>query len=780
MPHSLPLPRPPGPAPAAEPLQLDLELAAPRAPLRAVLELRTEHLAARSRRLPVSRIGVARLCFDYGGRRIPADSRGAGIDEGAAAVERQHAAEGEILDQLRGFHLLPADAVVGLFLDDEELARFGTGDHVLERGEGRPASPDHLAKILPRLAAAGFALEFDADFPVELLPAPSDWRIDIAERDGAWFDVHLGIEVNGERIDLIPVLRAALADPSFPIEPAPREPADAVWLAAVDERRRVPLPLVRLRALIEPLSEWLSRQADGGGEAGALRLRLPQAAILDELPLRVVDGTPLRERLAALSAPREPVTVAQGFRASLRPYQQQGLGWLDTLARAGLGGVLADDMGLGKTVQVLAHIWTERARGRLKLPALIIVPTSLVANWRAEARRFAPELQLLVLHGPDRRELYARIAHAHIVLTTYPLIARDHALLKRARFGLLVLDEAQTIKNARTQTAQIVRELRAERRLAVTGTPLENHLGELWAQMDVVEPGLLGSERSFTALYRTPIEKHGNRAREARLKRRIAPLILRRRKEDVAPELPPRTEILRRIDLQGRQRELYEALRALQDRRVREAVAARGLEQSGMIVLDALLKLRQVCCDPRLVRLDGAAAVDESAKLDHLLELLDELIAADRRVLVFSQFTSMLSLIAKALRARGIHHLELTGATRDRGALVERFQRGEVPVFLISLKAGGVGLNLTAADTVIHYDPWWNPAVENQASDRAHRIGQDKPVFVYKLICSATVEEKIQELQARKAALAQAVLDGGPCKDTGFDGADLAELLATL
>jgi superfamily II DNA or RNA helicase len=781
MPHSSPPTLPVATPPKGEPAQLSLDLGGTKSSLRAVLELRTERFAARSRRLPVSRVGVARLSFDYAGRRIAADEHGAGIDDDETAVERQHAVEGEILDQLRDFNLMPADAVVGLFLDDDELARFGTGDHILERGEGRPASPDHLAKILPRLAAAGFALEFGADFPVELLPAPTDWQVDVSDRGGAWFDVRLGIEVNGERIDLVPVLRAALADPGFPAEPAPNEAPDAVWLAAVDERRRVPLPLARLRALIEPLTEWLSQQGDHrGSDDGTLRMRLPQAAILDELPLRLAGNNPLRERLAALSTPREPATVADGFRATLRPYQQQGLAWLDFLASASLGGILADDMGLGKTVQVLAHIWTERARGRLKKPVLIVVPTSLVANWRAEARRFAPQLQLLVLHGPDRRELYAQIAHAHIVITTYPLIGRDHALLKRREFGLLVLDEAQTVKNARTQAARVVREIRAQRRLAVTGTPLENHLGELWAQMDAVEPGLLGSERSFATLYRTPIEKHGNAHRQERLNRRVAPLILRRRKEDVAPDLPPRTEILRTIDLDERQRDLYESLRAIQETRVRDAVAARGLEQSGIVVLDALLKLRQVCCDPRLVKLDGAAAVNESAKLDHLLELLDELIAENRRVLVFSQFTSMLALIGDALRERGIRYLELTGATRDRGELVERFQRGEVPVFLISLKAGGVGLNLTAADTVIHYDPWWNPAAENQASDRAHRIGQDKPVFIYKLICSATVEEKIQELQARKAALAQALLDGGTTQATGFDVDDLEGLLAAI
>ena len=472
---------------------------------------------------------------------------------------------------------------------------------------------------------------------------------------------------------------------------------------------------------------------------------------------------------------------APGFEAELRPYQQQGLAWLGFLADAGLGGILADDMGLGKTVQVLAHIWTERASGRLCKPVLVVVPTSLISNWYREARRFAPLLKLLILHGTQRARLFRRIATHDLVITTYPLLARDRRRLAEHDFGLLVLDEAQSIKNARTQAAQTVRELRATRRLAVTGTPLENHLGELWAQIDAVEPGLLGDERLFTNLYRTPIEKQGDVARQQRLNRRIAPLILRRRKEDVAPELPPRTEILRSVELEGRQRELYESLRLAQHSRVQAALAQRGLSQSGIVVIDALLKLRQVCCDPRLLKLDGARGITASAKLELLLELLDELIAEDRRVLVFSQFTGMLDLIAAALRARGIAYLMLTGGTQNRGALVDRFQNGDTPVFLISLKAGGVGLNLTAADTVIHYDPWWNPAVEQQASDRAHRIGQTKPVFVYKLICAGTVEEKIQAMQVHKAALAQAVLEGGgSSRAVSFAPDDLEELFAPI
>ena len=431
---------------------------------------------------------------------------------------------------------------------------------------------------------------------------------------------------------------------------------------------------------------------------------------------------------------------------------------------------------------MLAHLLAEKLRDRLDRPALIVAPTSLVANWRDEARRFAPDLSVLVVHGPARGGLHEAIPRHDVVITTYPLLARDRDALLAHDYSVLVLDEAQAIKNAKSQAARIVREIPARRRLAMTGTPLENHLGELWAQFDVVEPGLLGSERHFTRFYRTPIEKHGDVERRERLGRRIAPLLLRRRKEDVLADLPEKTLIPRNIELDGAQRELYETLRLTQHERVLAEVQKRGLAQSGIVVLDALLKLRQACCDPRLVKLDGARRVKDSAKLDLLLELTDSLVAEGRRILVFSQFAEMLALIGEALDARGQRWQTLTGQTpgMQRAELVERFQTGEVPLFLISLKAGGVGLNLTAADTVIHYDPWWNPAVEAQATDRAHRIGQDKPVFVYKLICTGTVEEKIQALQQRKADLAAAVLEGGSTQSLRFDENDLAELFAPL
>src|SRR3569833_3662350 len=307
------------------------------------------------------------------------------------------------------------------------------------------------------------------------------------------------------------------------------------------------------------------------------------------------------------------------------------------------------------------------------------------------------------------------------------------------------------IKNLSSKVSQMARALRADSRLCLSGTPVENHLGELWSLFEFLQPGLLGNERHFQRLFRTPIEKNGDRARAASLSARLAPFLLRRTKDAVAKELPPKVEIVEPITLDEKQRDFYDGVRLALHQRILEVVREQGLAKSQITILDALLKLRQVCCDPRLVNPDGAVP---SAKLDWLTTVLPELIAEGRRILLFSQFTSMLRLIEAAVTALGIAYCLLTGETKERTAVVQRFQSGEVPLFLISLKAGGTALNLTAADTVIHYDPWWNPAVEAQATDRAHRIGQDKPVFVYKLIAQDTVEERILQLQADKHALA--------------------------
>ena len=510
--------------------------------------------------------------------------------------------------------------------------------------------------------------------------------------------------------------------------------------------------------------EWIDEMepviALGERQGKNYRFRSTQAALVDALlaNAQTVDVEVMIERIRhelRSFSEVESVDPPETFVGTLRPYQRLGLGWMQLLQRCGLGGVLADDMGLGKTVQTLAHLVAEQAAGRLDRPALVLCPTSLVPNWRAEAARFAPTLRVLVLHGKDRAGSFPAIPAHDLVITTYPLLSRDHETLAEQDWHAVVLDEAQGIKNPAATTSKLARTLQARQRLCLSGTPLENHLGELWSLFDFLMPGFLGTRQAFTRRYRTPIEKGGDQAVQAQLARRVAPFLLRRTKAEVAADLPPKTDIAETVEMAAPQRAIYEGVRLAMHAKVRDAVAKRGLAQSGIIVLDAMLKLRQACCDPRLLKLGTAkAAKAGSAKLERLLELLPTMLEEGRRVLLFSQFTTMLALIQEDLERQRLPYVLLTGETKDRTEPVRRFQAGEVPLFLISLKAGGVGLNLTAADTVIHYDPWWNPAVENQASDRAHRIGQTKSVFVYKLIGADTVEERILELQQRKADLA--------------------------
>jgi SNF2 family DNA or RNA helicase len=422
-------------------------------------------------------------------------------------------------------------------------------------------------------------------------------------------------------------------------------------------------------------------------------------------------------------------------------------------------------MGLGKTVQTLAHLHLEKASGRADRPSLVVATTSLMANWRDEAAQFAPELKVLILHGKDRADLFAGIAGADLVLTTYPLLVRDRETLLAQQLAPAGDGRGAVHQESQGAIAPGGAPLKARHRLSLTGTPLENHLGELWAQFDFLLPGLLGNGKRFVQVYRTPIEKLGDEDMRSQLAERVRPFLLRRTKEQVLKDLPPRTEMVRWVEIEGGQRDLYESLRVAFDRKLRVALTEQGVGRSQIMIFDALLKLRQICCDPRLVKLPAAEALVKkghahSAKLATLMEMLVELLDEGRKVLLFSQFTSMLGLIEVELEKRGIPYARLTGQTRDRETPIADFQQGRVPLFLISLKAGGTGLNLTAADTVIHYDPWWNPAVEEQATARAHRIGQDKPVFVYKLMTQGTVEEKILALQDRKRGLADQLMRG--------------------
>jgi hypothetical protein len=584
---------------------------------------------------------------------------------------------------------------------------------------------------------------------------PVLWDSSLDPSDGGWFSLSVGFDVAGQRYDLLPIL-AGLLENDFLEETLDRPDSGHIY-APLPDGDALKLPIGRVRKILNHLSALIDPKFPDKARLHAL-----DAASLANLSGLGIETPPhlaeLASKLQNFSG-IDPIPTATGLQATLRDYQLAGFHWMQFLARHGLHGILADDMGLGKTLQTLAHILTEKQSGHSRgLPTLVIAPTSVVPNWRAEAMKFTPGLRVLVLNGPDRKKYYRSIPHADVVLTSFALLQRDIEKLATVPFHLAVLDEAQYIKNPRSKMALAACRLDARNRLCLSGTPIENHLGELWSLMNFLVPGFLGTEDAFNKRFRNPIEKDGDLDRNAILKQRVAPLILRRTKDQVAKELPPKTELVHLIELNTGQKDLYETVRATMNKRVREAIAARGIEQSQIVFLDALLKLRQICCHPRLLPEDYSNDVVESAKLDFLTELLALLIEEGRRILLFSQFTSMLALIEAHLVKEKIPYLILTGASKDRGKLVEDFQTGKAPVFLISLKAGGTGLNLTAADTVIHYDPWWNPAAEAQATDRAYRIGQNNPVFVHKLLCQDTVEERIHKLQQEKGKLAAGIL----------------------
>ena len=591
------------------------------------------------------------------------------------------------------------------------------------------------------------------------------WSAEIVEEGRGWFHLSAGFEIDGEAFELQPIL-AALVKNHF-LEVTEGMPSGQEFLIFLPDGRGLVLPLGRFRRILTTLGELMEFKFDGKGplrlgklDAALLAGELGDESLPVEVPREIIE---LEEKLRDFSA-IERVPVPPGLRAELRDYQREGYQWMQFLLSHGLHGILADDMGLGKTLQTLAHLLAEvESGGNGGKPSLVIAPTSVVMNWQREAAKFAPDLRVLVLQGADRKSHFRKIPKADLVLTSYALLHRDLEALLEHGFHLLVLDEAQHIKNPGAQVTQAVAALHADHRLCLSGTPVENHLGELWSLMEFLMPGFLGTLENFRSTWQTPIEKNGNESRRAALARRVGPLILRRTKHDVAKELPPKTEILHEIEMGEAQKDLYETVRSTMDKQVRQALAIRG-QQAQIVFLDALLKLRQICCHPRLLGEDHASG--GSAKFDYLVDLLETFREEGHRVLVFSQFTTMLDLIEAHLIAEEVSYLKLTGATKDRQSLVERFQGGEGEVFLISLKAGGTGLTLTGADTVIHYDPWWNPAAENQATDRAYRIGQDKPVFVHKLICRSTVEERIQLMQEKKDDIASDLLSGAA---TGID-----------
>ena len=671
-----------------------------------------------------------------------------------------------------------------LVYGDPPLARVDAGKLVHLSGEvpvrDLPAERSETARIQRQLGLKpGRRVDLSGREAIEFAEQLGSWRGDV---DGDAFrafhlaePLHPSFDLSGRALDVGFAPDSADENESA-VDSTGHASADAVLGAWRDGESVVPLQ----GGGFAPLpTDWLERYgalvADllaARNEAGEVATcALPDLArlcdALDE------PAPPELEALRPLIEGFEGIPQAQlpsDLKADLRPYQRSGVDWLDFLRQAELGALLADDMGLGKTLQTLCAI---RGRG------LVIAPTSVLGNWRDEAAKFRPELRTHIYHGPGRK----LDPQADLTLTSYALLRIDAELLKRENWDYIVLDEAQMIKNPESQVAQAAFRLRAPQRIALTGTPVENRLEELWSQLHFLNPGLLGGRSDFRNRYARPIA-NGDRDTAQHLRDRIRPFLLRRLKRDVARELPPRSDVVLRFELSSAERSVYDAIRAAG---LKEAVDALRTGGSLMPALEVLLRLRQAACHSELIprgRADGAEIAEpddpaDSSKLELLIARLEQARDDDHRALVFSQWTKLLDRIGPALDAAKIPYVRLDGSTRDRSGVVARFQSGEVPVMLASLRAGGTGLNLTAADHVFLMDPWWNPAVEDQAADRAHRIGQTRPVVVHRLIAQDTVEERILALHATKRALAEAALGEGS-DDVGGSGMSREDLLALL
>jgi superfamily II DNA or RNA helicase len=651
-----------------------------------------------------------------------------------------HLAGGLAMLQARLECLYSAAQGRNLAAEQEALARLARGGFIgpdrqgLYHLKGQDAVLNFFGRHYP-----GLEKEWDVTLEERLERSTQNFervepRFQITPSGEQWFDLHVTYDIaGGERLSPAAVQRLLRTGQSH---------------TRLNNGKFALLDTGAVEELEEVLVDAAPQQHGGG-----YRLHNTQAGFLDAT-LRQQTNWRVQAPAGWSGEVKLDPPPLGALESVLRPYQKQGVAWLRFLRANGFGGILADEMGLGKTLQVLAHINTLKSTA----PSLVVCPTSLVFNWEAEAGKFTPDLRVLSLHGPQRHERFAQIPQHDLIITSYALLRRDAEHYRGIEFDTIVLDEAQHIKNRQTQNAQAVKAARARHRLVLTGTPMENSVLDLWSIFDFLMPGYLGAAQDFRERYEVPIVRDKDSAAQARLARRLRPFLLRRLKRDVAADLPEKIEQVSYCELGEDQRALYQEVLDAGRREMLNAADAASQTKSRMMVLTALLRLRQICCDPRLLKLERTVALP-SGKTELFLELLEEALDGGHRVLVFSQFTAMLALLREELSAQQIAFCYLDGSTKDRAQVVEQFQGdAAIPVFLISLKAGGVGLNLTGADTVVHFDPWWNPAVEAQATDRAHRIGQKNVVTSYKLITRGTVEEKILNLQNRKRALTQAML----------------------
>jgi superfamily II DNA or RNA helicase len=705
----------------------------PKAPPENPAELVMHPKAMPQPRLNLSEDGerlVAKLTFRYGSSSpvSPADPRalvGGELDGEWGWWQRDPDTEREFAAKLAETSLESRDP--GLYL--------GWGEEALT----------FLLDELPMLMGAGWEI-FGEERLARLRVSRQRLSVSVGVSSGIdWFDIKTTVEVEGEAVAWSALTEALKRNSRF------------VKLGNGAYARLPEEWLSRQRQLSESLG-FHAVTTDDGFVQQLPRYLAPAARELLESADESTGDVDWRKFLQGLEGidSMPDVPTPPGFLGELRHYQSVGLTRMSFWRDHGLHGILADDMGLGKTIQAIALLLTEKSAGH-KGPSLLVAPTSVVYNWEQEIAKFGPDLKVLVLHGSDRHARMADVPDADVVVTSYGLLQRDKSILLEQPFHYVILDEAQKIKNPRSQAAKLACKLQARHRLCLTGTPIENNLLEFWSLFHFLMPGLLGTEKFFrqTFFKIDPTEAEASRDRLRRLTR---PFILRRLKQDVATDLPPRSEIVSYCEMGPEQRKLYDETLSAVRGNIFAEVQAKGLRRAHFHVLEGLLRLRQVACDPKLIMREEAASAPPSAKVDLFMEMLKEMIDGGHRVLVFSQFVKMLHILRDRLASEGIAHSYLDGQTKDRLERVQRFNADDTPVFLISLKAGGTGLNLTGADYVIHFDPWWNPAVEDQATDRAHRIGQTRHVFSYKLIAKDTVEEKVLSLQAQKRQMVRDVL----------------------
>ncbi len=629
-----------------------------------------------------------------------------------------------------------------------------------------------LGARIPRLRRMGWRIELEGR--VEPYFESLDFVTPVvtvnADAGNPWFDVGFAYEsTDGASLSAADVQRAIRRGDAY--------------LDSGD--RRI---LIDTSAVESMLDVFTDCEAGEGAQGGRFRLSDLYAPFV-KASLECLDGIDIedspawRQRAAQMNRTvrMDDVPLPPALAGILRPYQKEGVNWLRFNEQQHFGGILADEMGLGKTLQTLTWLQLQRcdtkARGR---PSLIVCPTTLVENWAEEAARFTGDLRVLILAGPDRHEKWEAIGETDLAITSYALLRRDLDQLLQTEFAAIVLDEAQHIKNRSTRNSLAAKKLRGLHKLVLTGTPVENSVADLWSIMDFLMPGYLGRHDDFRARYELPIARGGDEANVAqrKLRRKLHPFLLRRLKRDVAKELPPKIERTTFCVLSADQRVVYQTLLTQSRARINDIVSTKGFQRARMEVLTTLLRLRQACCHLDLLKLPGLKPEEPSAKLELFLELLDEALDGGHRMLVFSQFVSMLHILRAALDARELPYCYLDGSTKERMQEVHRFNTcRDIPVFLISLKAGGTGLNLTGADMVVHFDPWWNPAVENQATDRAYRIGQKRTVYSNKLITRGTVEEKVLQMQQRKQAVIDATVESDEAIVKAMSWEDVQELL---